>query len=303
MPEYFPRPVSPPLYRDRPVRVGLLGRGIQGSLSPRLHSRAAALCGISLEFRLFDVEREAELGPLLRRLHGERWDGLSVTMPWKTRLESHLLGMSPDAISVGGVNLLLRSEEGWIGENSDIDGFVAPLARRRLVFRRALVTGTGGAARAVLHSLASMPFVEEVWVRGRRRDAAQLLVDEFGLEPRHWTALGWDDAPQAPPDLLVNATPLGTEDWPEDGLPCPAEWIGPSTTCYDLVYRPRETAFLREARRRGAATVEGLEMLLAQARRAFESWTGCPFPGDALAAEWGLAPLGLTGGWAEGKHA
>lgn len=288
MPEYFPRPVTPPIQRERPVRVGLLGRGIQGSLSPRLHTRAAELGGIQLDFQLFDVADETELGPLLRRLHGERWDGLSVTMPWKTRLEAHLLGMSPDAISVGGVNLLLRSEDGWIGENSDIEGFLAPLARRRLAFRSALVTGTGGAARAVLHVLASMPFVEEVAVRGRSREAARRLVGEFGLEPRIWTALGWDEAPPSPPDLLVNATPLGTEGWVDPGVPVPAEWIQPGATCYDLVYRPRETAFLAEARRRGAATVEGLEMLLAQARRAFEAWTGRPFPGEELAAEWGL---------------
>jgi len=288
MPEYFPRPVPPPTHRDRPVRVGLLGRGIHGSLSPRLHRRAAELRGIDLDFQLFDVAAEAELGPLLRRLHQERWDGLSVTMPWKTRLEPHLLGMSPDAISVGGVNLLLRSEDGWIGENSDIEGFLAPLARRRLAFRSALVTGTGGAARAVLHVLASMPFVEEVWVRGRRQEAASLLVEEFGLEPRRWAALGWDEAPATPPDLLVNATPLGTEGWEDPGPSLPAEWIPSGATCYDLVYRPRETAFLREARQRGAATVEGLEMLLAQARRAFEAWTGTPFPAAELAAEWGL---------------
>jgi len=289
MPEYFPRPVSPPDRGGRPLRAGLLGRGIQGSLSPRLHSRAAALCGIPLDFQLFDVEREEQLGPLLQRLHREQWDGLSVTMPWKTRLGAHLLGMSPEAISVGGVNLLVRSESGWVGENSDIDGFLAPLARRRLVFRSALVTGAGGAARAVLHTLASMPFVEEVWVRSRRRQAAQELVDEFGLEPRRWTALGWDEAPHTAPELLVNATPLGMEGGGEGGLPCPAEWITPGSTCYDLVYRPRETPFLREARTRGAGSIEGLEMLLAQARRAFESWTGRSFPEDELAAEWGLA--------------
>jgi shikimate dehydrogenase len=292
MPEYFPHPVTPPTSWQGPLRVGLLGRHLEGSLSPFLHQRAAELAGIPLEFHSLEIEHEAELGPTLARLRSERWQGFSVTMPWKTRLESHLLGMSPDAISIGGVNLLLRSEQGWIGENSDAEGFLRPLARRRLVFRSALVVGTGGAARAVLHSLASMPFVEEVRVRGRRREAAQALVDEFGLEPRHWEALGWEDRLSTPVDLIVNATPLGTVGLFPDELPCPVDWIHPACTCFDLVYKPRETPFLRAARQRGAGVVEGLEMLTAQARRAFEAWTGRPFAEATLWRELDLDPAG-----------
>lgn len=292
MPEYFPRPVSPPQAWSGPVRAGLLGRHLAGSLSPFLHRRAAELCGLELDFQLHETESAEELGPLLKRLHQAGWQGLSVTMPWKSGLEAHLLGMSPDAISIGGVNLLVRAEQGWIGENSDAEGFLAPLARRRLVFRSALVTGTGGAARAVLHALASMPFVEEIWVRGRRREAARLLVEEFGLEPRRWEALGWDDPLPAPPQLLINATPLGTEGLLPGELPCPLEWIRPGATCFDLVYRPRLTPFLAAARERGAAQVEGLEMLTAQARRAFEAWTGRPFAEAELWRELQLDPAG-----------
>ncbi len=292
MPEYFPRPVSPPTHLRGPLRVGLIGRRLQGSLSPFLHRRAAELAGVEMEFDLVEVAEESELPGALRRLHQERWQGFSVTMPWKTRVGDHLLGQSPDAISIGGVNLLLRADEGWIGENSDAEGFLRPLARRRLAFRRVLVVGTGGAARAVLHVLASMPFVEEVWVRGRRYAAAQLLVDEFGLEPRRWHALGWEDDLPGRADLVVNATPLGTAGLLPDELPCPAEWIQPESTCYDLVYQPRVTPFLRVARERGAGVLEGLEMLTAQARRAFEAWTGRPFAEDVLWRELELDPAG-----------
>jgi shikimate dehydrogenase len=291
MPEYFPRPVEPER-QDGPVFAGLLGRVVSGSLSPFLHRRAAALAGIPLSFELVEVDSREALGPTLGRLHAEGWRGLSVTMPWKTALEPHLLGMSPDAISIGSVNLLLRAEQGWIGENSDAEGFLRPLARRRLAFAQALVTGAGGAARAVLHVLASMPFVEGVAVRARRRGEALRLVEEFATGRGEWTALGWDDAPPAPPDLLVNATPLGSEGPLAEALPCPAEWIRPGATCYDLVYRPRETAFLRAARERGARRVEGLEMLTAQARRAFEAWTGRPFAEADLWRELELDPAG-----------
>jgi len=290
MPEYFPRPVSP--VAGGRVQVGLLGRGLAGSLSPRIHTRAAALAGVDLDFRLVEAERAEEVGPLLRRLHDEGWRGLSVTMPWKRALEPHLLGMSPEAISIGGVNLLLRADQGWIGENSDAEGFLRPLARRRLAFASALVAGAGGAARAVLHVLASMPFVEVVWVRARRPEAAAALVEEFATGRGRWRVLGWEEAPEAAPDLIVNATPLGTEGLRAEEAPCPAEWIRPGAACFDLVYRPRRTAFLEAAAAAGAEPIEGLEMLVAQARRAFEAWTGMPFAAAALEAEMGLSGPG-----------
>jgi shikimate dehydrogenase len=290
MPDYFPRPVVPsPQAR---LRVGLLGRGIAGSLSPRIHRRAAELAGIDLEFDLLDLSRREELGAALARAHEAGWQGLSVTMPWQTALEPHLLGMSPEAISIGGVNLLLRAEQGWIGENSDSEGFLRPLARRRLAFSHALVVGGGGAARAVLHVLASMPFVEAVTVRSRRRDSARALVEEFSTARARWTALGWADPLPAPADLIVNATPLGTEGPLAAELPCPPEWIQPGAACFDLVYRPRRTAFLAAARDRGARTVEGLEMLVAQARRAFEAWSGLPFAEEDLRRELELVAPG-----------
>jgi shikimate dehydrogenase len=295
MPEYFPRPVDPPARLEGPLCAGLLGRGISGSHSPRLHSRAARLAGLELDFRLVEVAARAELGPALRRLHEAGWRGLSVTMPWKRALEGHLLGMSPDAISIGSVNLLLRAEQGWIGENSDAEGFLQPLARRRLDFRRALVVGAGGAARAALHVLASMPFVEAVCVRARRRGEAQLLVDEFQARG-DWRALGWEDPLPAPVELVVNATPLGSAGMLERDLPCPGEWIRTGATCYELVTTPRRTPFLETAAARGALCIEGLEMLVAQARRAFEGWSGRPFPEAALWRELELDAAGAPRG-------
>lgn len=292
MPEDYPRTLDAPLRLEGPLQVGLIGRGISGSLSPRLHSRAAQLAGLPLRFSLVDLDAREDLGPELRRLHAERWRGLSVTMPWKRALDEHLLGMSPDAISIGSVNLLLRAEQGWVGENSDADGFLRPLARRRLDFKRVLVVGAGGAARAVLHVLAAMPFVAAVSVRARRAGEALRLVEEFSHDGCDWTALGWDEAPPAPVDLIVNATPLGTLGALEAEWPCPPAWIRPGAACFDLVYRPRETRFLAAARERGARRIEGLEMLTAQARRAFEAWTGHAFPEAELWRELGLDPVG-----------
>jgi len=278
MPDEFPRPLDPP--RHGPVHVGLLGRKIGGSLSPFIHQEAARLCGQELRFSLLEVEREDELGPALRRAHQEGWRGLSVTMPWKRSLSPFLQGMSPEAISIGSVNLLLRTAEGWIGENSDAEGFLRPLARRRLAFSRVLLVGAGGAARAVAHVLASMPFVEEVLVRNRRLAASQGLVDEFATERARWVPLAWEAELPGAVELIINATPLGQDG--DTSLPCPTHWIHAGLCCYDLVTHPAETPFLVEARRCGAGVIPGREMLVGQARRAFTAWTGQAFPEDEL---------------------
>lgn len=289
MPDAFPRPVDPPAHG--PVQVGLLGRGIGGSLSPLIHQHAARLVGQELDFSLLDIPSEDELGPALRQAHRAGWRGLSVTMPWKRCLAPHLLGMSPDAISIGSVNLLLRADEGWIGENSDAEGFLRPLATRRLEFSRALLIGAGGAARAAAHVLASMPFVEQVLVRARNHSAACALVDEFSTQRAAWQVLDWrDDLPNRV-DLLINATPVGQDDVDASSLPCPAHWIHSQACCYELVTHPALTPFLQEAQRRGASWIEGREMLLAQARRAFCAWTGKDFPSEALRSVLGLEPL------------
>lgn len=291
MPDAFPRPVEAP--RSGAVQVGLLGRGISGSLSPLIHREAARLAGRPLTFHLLDLDTEDALGPALRQAHREGWQGLSVTMPWKRSLAPFLLGMSPDAISIGSVNLLVRADEGWIGENSDAEGFLRPLARRRLAFRRVLLLGAGGAARAVAHVLASMPFVEQVVVQARRREAAQALVEEFATERAHWEAQPLGQRPSEAVDLLVNATPVGQDDVAPDQLPCPADLVHADMTCYELVTHPHETALIQEARARGACLIHGREMLLGQARRAFSAWTGQDLPEAAL---WPLLDLPPTPG-------
>lgn len=286
MPDEYPRPLDPPSSWDGPLRIGLLGSKIADSLSPRIHELACDHHGIPLEFKLLDHPSTIDPGILLRKLHADGLRGISVTMPFKTRLDEHLNGMSPAAISTGAVNLLVRSESGWVGDNSDPEGFLAPLATRRLQFRSALLAGCGGAARAVAHVLSSMPFVEDVYLRCRRPDQARLLKEEFETEETAWHVLDWIDERDPGAELLINASPIGMAGDP--GLPTPAAWLAPGRTAYDLVYRPRLTPWLQAARERNCDIIEGLEMLVGQARPAFRAWTGKQLPADEILKEFGL---------------
>lgn len=277
MPDEYPRPVFPPAGGLARVKAGLIGGGVSRSLSPALHLEAARRTGVELEFELVEAEQSEDWPALLQRLHRAGWRGASVTMPAKRAILDHLAGLSPDAIACGSVNLLLRADEGWIGHSTDGDGFVGPLAARRLVFESALLVGAGGAARASLQALVSMPFVSFVALRARNRAQAEELAVEFQTDGRELRVLDWDETPP-PVDLVVNATPLGMAGRHEGELACPLECLRPGVTAFDFVYAPSPTPLLQAARARGAAAIDGREMLVHQGRRAFEGWTGRPFP-------------------------
>ena len=168
---------------------------------------------------------------------------------------------------------LYRTGEEWEATNTDVAGFLAPLTGaydRPLDGARASVLGAGGAARAVVVALASQE--ARVTVHARRSNQAREVADLVG------GAIGdWPPQPDSW-DLLVNCTPLGgvndSDESPMPGGPFRGRLI------YDLIYRPAETRLLREARRAGCATLNGLPMLIAQAERQFEWWTGrAPHPG------------------------
>jgi shikimate dehydrogenase len=288
MPDEYPHPVAPPKQNDRTLRAGLLGSGVKHSASPQVHSLAAKLADVHLDYSLHDISHESQLKSELERLHTAGYRGLNVTMPFKQAVQSHLLGMSPEAIATGSVNLLLRHDEGWIGENTDLEGFMQPLVRRRLAFSRVLLLGTGGAAHAVLGALLSMPFVQSVQIASRNESSAQPLVDAHDDEARPVRFLSYDGQADPATDLIVNATPLGMLEHFPDEMPCPESWLPQEGACFDLVSSPRMTPFLKAAQARDLITIPGLEMLVFQARRAFEAWTGKPFQTEAILDEFNL---------------
>jgi shikimate dehydrogenase len=194
--------------------------------------------------------------------------GVSVTIPLKQTLLTSSVAVDDLPRRIGALNTLRRGARGWEGRNFDVAGFLAPLDRRStgLRKRRVVVLGAGGAARAVVWALASHG--ANVEISARRAEPARALANEF-----HVRAVAWPPDPGW--DLLVNTTPIGM--WPhadESPLtePGTGEWEG--KVVYDLVYNPMETTLLRWARAAGAEVIGGLEMLVSQAARQFEWWTG-----------------------------
>jgi 3-dehydroquinate dehydratase/shikimate dehydrogenase len=215
-------------------------------------------------------------------------EGVSVTIPLKHALCQSAVSLDASARAIGAVNTLRRGSNGWEGRNFDIAGFLAPLHTRRIALdgRRVAVLGAGGSARAVVS--ASIAEGADVTIAARRRAAAEELATALGARATDWP-------PAADWDLLVNTTPVGM--WPrvaESPLDSSAFDGLSGRLVYDLVYNPPETMLLTQARSAGAATIGGLEMLVSQACRQFEWWTGEPAPEAVMASAARTAVDGLA---------
>ncbi len=252
---------------------GILGRPLGHSVSPAMHNAAFRARGLDAVYVPFEAEgvedfRLVALGLDVR--------GASVTAPFKADVVPYLAKADRATRQAGAANTIRVRGDDWEGRNTDVEGFLDPLRRRvALGGLRVALVGAGGAARAVAAALAGTG--ARVTVHARRRDAAAAVAAIAG-------GRAGDGSPRAGEwDLLVNATPVGTH--PDSGeLPVDRAALPGGRLVYDLVYNPPVTALRRAAGAAGCATLGGLDMLVAQAARQFEWWTGADAPAGLMRA-------------------
>ncbi len=247
---------------SRTAIYGVLGSPIGHSVSPAMHNAGFRALGMDAIYLPLEAESAGDFAAFARTVDLR---GASVTAPFKETV-GELVSARDDASSaIGAVNTLRNVDGRWVGRNTDVAGFLAPLRpRMRLADARATILGAGGAARAAAHALRQAGAV--VTVRARRPERAAEVARATGvasapLPPGHGS---WD--------LLVNTTPVGT--FPDvDASPLPD---GPfdGELVYDLVYNPGSTRLLADAANAGCETIGGLAMLVAQAEDQFTWWTG-----------------------------
>jgi shikimate dehydrogenase len=261
--------------------VGVIGSPIAHSLSPVLHNAAFGAMGLPWVSTAFEVP-PGQVADALAAMRANDVAGLSVTMPHKGDVAGLVDACSAVAARLGAVNCMVQRDGEVRGENTDGAGFVASLARGagfNPVGTRCLVIGAGGAARAVVLALADAGAVD-VAVLNRTADRAEAAAQLAGSVGR---VVGQDtyEADVAQADLVVNATPVGMAGVDDDWLVAP-RLVHPGQVVADLVYAPRPTRWLAAAADAGAATVDGLGMLVQQAALQVELWTGRPAPVDAM---------------------
>jgi shikimate dehydrogenase len=208
----------------------------------------------------------------VRALPGAGFAGANVTIPHKEAALALADEATPAAREIGAANTLTFRDDGSIhAANTDAPGLIAALPESP-EGDSALVLGAGGSARAVAWALRGAG-AGRVMVWNRAPERARRLAAELGVE-------AVDDP--VPADLLVNCTSVGLADGSFKEVPLPADSLDEYTTVADLVYRADGTALIAEAKARGCAVVDGLEILVRQGVLSFEAWTGREAPIDAM---------------------
>lgn len=259
---------------SRFLLAGVMGWPIAHSRSPKIHNHWLAQYGIEGSYVPLPVE-PGKLEAALRALPALGFAGCNLTIPHKEAALGFLDVVDPAAARIGAVNCVVVEPNGALGgRNYDGYGFVASLTEAAPEWRAAsgpsVVIGAGGGARAIVSGLIEAG-AQEIRLFNRTFERAQKLASDFGPPV---CAFPWDGRHGALADanLLVNATSQGMIGQPPLDLSLRA--LQASALVADIVYAPLETPLLAAARTIGAKTVDGLGMLLHQARPAFRDWSG-----------------------------
>ncbi len=257
----------------------VIGDPIAQSRSPIIHGLWLEQAGLSGEYRgrrvlagdLADYFRERRSDP--------DWRGCNVTIPHKENAIAHLDALDPRAAAIGAVNCVVPGAGGLIGHNTDVDGIAEALGDIVVEGRKAAVIGGGGAARAAMAYLADRKLGHVAIVVRDPKNAKSLrsLATGTSFEIASLdSAEGAFDGAAA----IINASPLGMKGCPAmpPGLLAAAARQAQGSALFDMVYDPVETPFLTIGREAGGRTIDGLTMLLGQARKAFELFFDDPAP-------------------------
>ncbi|MDC7998881.1 shikimate dehydrogenase family protein [Gilvibacter sediminis] len=240
------------------AQFGLIGKNIDYSFSRAHFGEKFKALGLDHTYENVDLQSAEELAQFIKQ--PVPFKGLNVTIPFKTAVIPYLDELDPVAEAIGAVNTIKITESGRkIGYNTDHFGFQKALEPfLPLKDRSALILGTGGAAAAIVHTLANLDF--RIQFVSREASDAALSYEQVS----RYVIL--DHL------LIVNCTPLGTHPNTDRSPEIPYEFITENHLLFDLVYNPEVTTFMKKGARLGATTTNGYQMLVGQAEKAWEIW-------------------------------
>lgn len=263
-------------------RYALFGHPLQGSRSPRIHAMFGDQTGIRLRYEAIAAQAD-DFADRLHRFAEEGGRGANITTPLKNVAGSLCRELAPRAQRCGVVNVLQRLDDGgWRGDNTDGEGFINDLCRRKeqdIRARRTLLLGAGGAIAGILPLLLDAA-VDEVVIAARRPERADALALRVG-KPGRVHSVYWNDlADHGLFDLVVNGTSAGKHG---QHIDLPMRVLAPRAIAYDLNYGEFADGFLGWARAAGAIEAfDGLGMLVDQAAASFALWHGIEPDADAV---------------------
>lgn len=264
-----------------PLLAGLIGWPVAQSKSPLIHEFWLKRLGIDGHYVRLPV-RPGEVARAFKGMAALGFTGIQATMPHKRACFDLVDHHTPAAKALGAVNTVIVEDDGTLtGENTDLPGFVEPIADLDLSGEQVTVLGAGGAAAAVIAGLVGLG-ARRIAVINRSPEGTSRLLEDIAatLTGCEVIEAGWEraDALAAESRLIANATSLGMEGMPP--LPLAVEGLRDDSIVYDIITHPHKTPLLDQAATRGLRTHDGLEMLVGQAREAFRRFYGAEPPKD-----------------------
>lgn len=266
----------------------VIGNPVEHSLSPAVHNAAFQKLGLNFVYLAFQVQAIGDAVKGLRALGNFR--GASVTIPHKMAAVPFLDMVEPTARHIGAINTIVATGGTLRGYNTDATGALRALREGAVALkgRRVIILGSGGAARAIAFALGTEAEIDRLTILGidvRERIAlardlqsnTEMTVQELPLDE--------EALQKVLPDthVLIHCTPMGM--WPNvHETSVPATLLHPELTVMDIVYNPRDTKLLKDAKAAGCRTIPGLEMFVNQAAAQFELWTNQAAPADVMRA-------------------
>ena len=259
--------------------MGLIGTGIQRSLTPRMHEEEARHHGLRLHYQLIDLDTtgaDVEALPgLISAARTMGFAGLNITYPCKQAVIPLLDELSDEAAAMGAVNTVIVKDGKLIGHNTDGSGWAWAFKRRLPDARldKVVQLGAGGAGSAVSEAVLRLG-AQHLVVVDRDAERARSLAERLRTLHPHREIDASTDVAQAlaGADGLIHCTPTGMDKLP--GLPLAADLLRPELWVSEIVYFPLDTALLQTARVKGCRTVDGGGMAVGQAVGAFKLFTG-----------------------------
>ena len=267
---------------------GVIGNPVEHSLSPAIHNAAFQKLGLNFVYLAFRVEAIGEAIKGLRALGNFR--GASVTIPHKVAAVPFLESVEPTARHIGAINTIVAEGGTLTGHNTDAIGALRALREggAELKGRQVVMLGSGGAARAIAFALGTVTGIERLTLLGidsqERTALARDLQSKTGMTVQE-SLLDEGALRKILPDshVLIHCTPMGMSPKVNETA-VPAALLHTGLTVMDIVYNPRDTQLLKDAKARGCRTIPGLEMFLHQAAAQFELWTHHAAPADVMRA-------------------
>ncbi|MBC7839659.1 MAG: shikimate dehydrogenase [Nitrospiraceae bacterium] len=267
---------------------GVIGNPVEHSLSPAIHNAAFQKLGLNFVYLAFRVEAIGEAIKGLRALGNFR--GASVTIPHKVAAVPFLDSVEPTARHIGAINTIVAEGGTLSGHNTDAIGALRALREGgvELKGRQVVMLGSGGAARAIAFALGTVTGIERLTLLGidsqERTALARDLQSKTGMTVQE-SLLDEGALRKILPDshVLIHCTPMGMSPKVNETA-VPAALLHTGLTVMDIVYNPRDTQLLKDAKARGCRTIPGLEMFLHQAAAQFELWTHHAAPADVMRA-------------------